>query len=176
MSFANKYRGKELTVMVKLISIFGVVEVRQMRELFSHLNPKTYGKIMNRLHMEGMVFTTPDAKYLASNRLSTDKIDIESSVSCFWALISIKDSIMDFCAGEMPALLTVSAANYDYDLIPVNEKALTLINDSAFELPESVRRLLIVRSINDANMVERRMKNDFLLVTGKDGVTGSYEL
>lgn len=62
MSFASKYRGKELTVMVKLISIFGVVEVRQMQELFSHLNPKTYGKIMNRLHMEGMVFTTPDGK------------------------------------------------------------------------------------------------------------------
>lgn len=76
----------------------------------------------------------------------------------------------------MPALLTVSAANYDYDLIPVTEKALTLINDSAFELPDSVRRLLIVRSINDAKMVERRMKNDFLLVTGTDGVTGSYEL
>ena len=31
MSFASKYRGKELTVMVKLLSVFGVVEVRQMR-------------------------------------------------------------------------------------------------------------------------------------------------
>lgn len=61
----------------------------------------------------------------------------------------------------MPALLTVSATNYDYDLIPVTEKSLTLINDSAFELPDSVRRLLVVRSINDANMVERRMKTIF---------------
>ena len=50
MSFASKYRGKELTVMVKLLSVFGVVEVRQMRELFSHLDTKKYGKIMeNRL-------------------------------------------------------------------------------------------------------------------------------
>lgn len=40
MSFASKYRGKELTVMVKLLSVFGVVEVRQMRELFSHLDTK----------------------------------------------------------------------------------------------------------------------------------------
>lgn len=61
-----------------------------MRELFSHLTPKTYGKIINRLHMEGMLFTTQDAKYLASNRLSTDKIDIESSVSCFGRLSASK--------------------------------------------------------------------------------------
>ena len=40
-----------------------------------------------------------------SNRMSAAKVDISSSVSCFWALISIKDSIQDFCAGEMPALL-----------------------------------------------------------------------
>ena len=120
MSFASKYRGKELTVMVKLLSVFGVVEVRQMRELFSHLDTKKYGKIMTLLHREGMVYTTPDAKYLASNRMSAAKVDISSSVSCFWALISIKDSIQDFCAGEMPALLTVSATGFDYDLIPVS--------------------------------------------------------
>ena len=64
MSFASKYRGKELTVMVKLLSVFGVVEVRQMRELFSHLDTKKYGKIMTLLHREGMVYTTPDAKHL----------------------------------------------------------------------------------------------------------------
>ena len=52
MSFASKYRGKELTVMVKLLSVFGVVEVRQMRELFSHLDTKKYGKIMTLLHRE----------------------------------------------------------------------------------------------------------------------------
>ena len=97
MSFASKYRGKELTVMVKLLSVFGVVEVRQMRELFSHLDTKKYGKIMTLLHREGMVYTTPDAKYLASNRMSAAKVDISSSVSClFGALISIKDSIQEF--------------------------------------------------------------------------------
>lgn len=176
MSFASKYRGKELTVMVKLLSVFGVVEVRQMRELFSHLDAKKYGKIMTLLHREGMVYTTPDAKYLASNRMSAAKVDISSSVSCFWALISIKDSIQDFCAGEMPALLTVSATGFDYDLIPVSEKALSLINDTCFELPDGVRRLLVMRSINDAVKIERRMKNDFVIVVGEDGVTGSYEL
>ena len=37
MSFVSRYRGSELTIMVKLISIFGVVEACQMRELFSIL-------------------------------------------------------------------------------------------------------------------------------------------
>ena len=63
-----------------------------------------------------------------------------------------------------------------YDLIPVSEKALSLINDTCFELPDGVRRLLVMRSINDAVKIERRMKNDFVIVVGEDGVTGSYEL
>lgn len=33
-----------------------------------------------------------------------------------------------------------------------------------------------MRSINDAVKIERRMKNDFVIVVGEDGVTGSYEL
>ena len=76
----------------------------------------------------------------------------------------------------MPALLTVSATGFDYDLIPVSEKALSLINDTCFDLPDGVRRLLVMRSINDAVKIERRMKNDFVIVVGEDGVTGSYEL
>lgn len=162
--------------MVKLISIFGILEVRQVREMFSHLSDRQYGKIMSRLHQEGMVYTLSDAEHLASNRLSAQKINMEDSVSCFWALIQIKDSIQDFCAGEMPALLTVSAGSADYDIIPVNQKAITLINDACFEIPSHVRRLLVVRSINDAQMIERRLQNDFVVVVGPDGVTGTYEL
>lgn len=129
MSFVSRYRGSELTIMVKLISIFGVVEACQMRELFSHLGDKQYSKIMSRLHQEGMLYTLPDAEHLASNRLSVNKVNWDDSVASFWALISIKDSIQDFCAGEMPAILTVSTGEFDCDIIPVNDKALALIND-----------------------------------------------
>lgn len=163
MSFASKYRGKELTVMVKLLSVFGVVEVRQMRELFSHLDTKKYGKIMTLLHREGMVYTTPDAKYLASNRMSAAKVDISSSVSCFWALISIKDSIQDFCAGEMPALLTVSATGFDYDLIPVSEKALSLPSLGGGFLRLGTEDDLLVQSnaklLQMDGSLERRLKS-----------------
>ena len=100
---------------------------------------------------------------------------------CYIAYVDDKPGLLfmalqDFCAGEMPALLTVSATGFDYDLIPVSEKALSLINDTCFELPDGVRRLLVMLSINDAVKIERRMKNDFVIVVGEDGVTGSYEL
>lgn len=176
MSFASRYRGSELTIMVKLISIFGVVEACQMRELFSHLGDKQYSKIMSRLHQEGMLYTLPDAEHLASNRLSVNKVNWDDSVASFWTLISIKDSIQDFCAGEMPAILTVSTGEFDCDIIPVNDKALALINDACFVLPSNVRRLLVVRSFDAAAGIERRLRNDFVIVVGKDGVTGSYEL
>lgn len=176
MSFASRYRGSELAIMVKLISIFGVVEVCQMRELFSHLGDKQYSKIMSRLHQEGMLYTLPDAEHLASNRLSVSKINWDDSVGSFWALIYIKDSIQDFCAGEMPAILTVSAGEFDCDIIPVNDKTLTLINDACFELPSNVRRFLVVREFDAVVGIERRLHNDFIIVVGKDGVTGAYEL
>lgn len=76
----------------------------------------------------------------------------------------------------MPAILTVSTGEFDCDIIPVNDKALALINDTCFELPSNVRRLLVVRSFDAAAGIERRFRNDFVIVVGKDGVTGSYEL
>ena len=62
MTFARAVKNKELAYISRLLSIFGVVEERQMRLLFQHLEAKDYGKIMTRLHREGMIYRTPDAK------------------------------------------------------------------------------------------------------------------
>lgn len=37
MKFANEVRGHEVAVIIRLLTIFGVVEQRQMRLLFNHM-------------------------------------------------------------------------------------------------------------------------------------------
>lgn len=176
MSFAGMTKGKELTFIVKLISIFGIVEERQMRQMFSHLEDRDYGKIMTRLYREGMAYLTTDAKYLASNRYSVEKMNLESSVDCFWVLISIKEKIHDFCAGEMPAILTVAGGDRDYDLISVNQRTVNLINETNIDLPDKVVRLLVMRDIGLSTRLERRFSNDFALVVNPNGEVETYEL
>ena len=176
MSFATKSRKKELPFISRLLSIFGIVEERQMRILFSHLSPKNYGKIITLMHREGLVYFTPDGKYIASNETQARRSDRKSCVLCFWAFIKIRDMMQDFCAGEEPALVTVASYERDYDLIPITEDNLKLINDSIDEIPEHSVRYLITDDLQKIVGIDRRMKNDYLLHINENGEIETYEM
>ncbi len=43
--------------MIRLLTIFGVVEQRQMRLLFDHMSNRSYGQILARLRQEGLAYS-----------------------------------------------------------------------------------------------------------------------
>ena len=49
MKFSNTVRRREVVFMIRLLTIFGVVEQRQMRLLFDHMSNRSYGQILARL-------------------------------------------------------------------------------------------------------------------------------
>ena len=175
MTFARAVKNKELAYISRLLSIFGVVEERQMRLLFQHLEAKDYGKIMTRLHREGMIYRTPDAKYLAPSELTAMRTDRRNSVLCFWAFIQIRDKAQDFCMGEPPTIITVASRSTDYDLIPLSRENITLINEQAEDIPERSVRYLITDDLKLISGVERRFKNDYVLHINEDGAIETYE-
>lgn len=176
MSFATVVGDRQLAYITKILAIFGVVEERQMRELFSYLPAAKYGRIMTRLSSEGLVYRTSDAKYLSTSRYSLEKYNQMESVMCFWAFIRIKNRILDFCAAERPTLLTISTKTKEYDLIPVSSMNIALINEEADELPEQSVRFLVTRDLTLLNNIERRIQNDIALLVDENGVIGAYEL
>lgn len=175
MSFASNVAGREIAVITRLLSGFGVVEARQMTELFSYLG-NSYGRIMARLHREGTVFRSGDTKYLAASEFTLKRTDVASSVMCFWAFMQIKDKVQDFCTGTPPAILTVAAKHRDYDLIPVTEQTISQINETIEEIPEKTVRFLVTRDLLLIGKIDRRIKNDFVLLVGDDGIIETYEL
>lgn len=176
MSFARAVRQKELAAITTLLALFGVVEERQMRVLFGHLNDTAYGKIMSRLRTEGMVYRSPDSKYLATNQYTYQRTDKESSVNCFWAFICVKDKVQDFCAGEAPTLVTIAAKDHDYDLIPVTSKSIALINCAADDIPEQTIRYLVTSDLKLVKGIDRRWKNDYVLYVKEHGEVEAYVL
>lgn len=66
MTFAHLTKDREFAVMTKLLTIFGIVEARQMRELFSHMSDGQYGRIMAQMQREGLAYRTPDGRFLTS--------------------------------------------------------------------------------------------------------------
>ena len=56
MSLASMSRGREIGVITTLLSIFGAVEARQMRALFSHLKDAQNAAIMSRMYREGLIW------------------------------------------------------------------------------------------------------------------------
>ena len=56
MKFAYAARDREVAFIIRLLTIFGVVEQRQMRLLFNHLSNRSYGQILARLRREGLAY------------------------------------------------------------------------------------------------------------------------
>lgn len=176
MSFAKAVKGRELAVMTKLLSIFGIVEARQMRELFDHLSNKQYGQIMSRLTREGLIYHSPGAKYLTTSRFTVQKCHIGESVRAFWAFIKFRDNVLDFCGSSPPVLISFTSGQSDYDLIVPSTKALKLLKDPEFDVNERTVRLFVVSSVDELSGVDIRPKNDYAVEVGPDGVVGIYEL
>ena len=65
MKFSNTVRRREVAFMIRLLTIFGVVEQRQMRLLFDHMSNRSYGQILARLRQEGLAYFSPDGQFLA---------------------------------------------------------------------------------------------------------------
>lgn len=103
--------------MIRLLTIFGVVEQRQMRLLFDHMSNRSYGQILARLRQEGLAYFSPDGQFLATSRYSLDHGKTQEAIMAFWAFIQMRDHVLDFCASEPPAILSFSSSDKDYDLI-----------------------------------------------------------
>ena len=175
MSFASRVGNRQIAMITRLLDCFRVVENRQMAELFSYMG-NDYGRVMARLHREGLAVRSSDSRYLTCSEFVLDRTVIASSVMCFWAFIKIKDKVQDFCAGDPPAIVTVAAKNKDYDLIPIKPNNINLINSTIDDIPERSVRFLVTRDLQLVANIDRRVKNDYVLLVGDDGVIETYEL
>ena len=117
MKFAYAARDREVAFIIRLLTIFGVVEQRQMRLLFNHLSNRSYGQILARLRQEGLAYFSPDGQFLATSRYSLDHGKTQEAIMAFWAFIQMRDHVLDFCASEPPAILSFSSADNDYGVL-----------------------------------------------------------
>ena len=176
MKFANAARGQEVVFIIRLLTIFGVVEQRQMRLLFDHMSNRSYGQILDRLRREGLAYFSPDGQFLATNRYSLDHGKTLESVMAFWAFIKMRDNVLDFCASEPPAILSFSSAAKDYDLIPGSRQNIPAINAARTMIPAATVRLIVTNNLDLLDEVEPRAANDFGILVGPDGVEQIYKM
>lgn len=176
MSFRKLVGSHELPTISMLLSLFGVVETEQMRRLFDHLTDSSYGRIIARMSREGMIYRSPEGKLMAGSPYPLKKCEPEESVLCFEVFIYIKDRIHDFCKGEAPAIVAIAAKNEVFDIIPVNEENLGIINEKSIELDEKTVRFLAVRDVSLVQDIQRRFKNDYVFCMKSDKTLGVYEL
>ena len=166
MKFAYAARDREVAFIIRLLTIFGVVEQRQMRLLFNHLSNRSYGQILARLRRE----------FLATSRYSLDHGKTLESVMVFWAFIKMRDNVLDFCASDPPAILSFSSAAKDYDLIPGSKQNIPAINAARTVVAEATVRLIVVDDLSTLDEVEPRLVNDYGILVGPNGVEQIYKM
>ncbi len=174
MTFANTVKGREIAYVTRLLNIFGVVEQRQLRSLFSHMSDGEYGLLLSRLNSEGMICWLKDGTELAASRLTAGRRSKEK-IRCFWAFIRLKDKIRDFCAADPPALASILTSKEDCLLIPVTDDNSGAINAHAASLPDETIRFFVARSIQDIDGIVPRGENDYVLLIDDAGATETYE-
>ena len=158
MKFSNTVRRREVAFMIRLLTIFGVVEQRQMRLLFDHMSNRSYGQL------------------LATSRYSLAHGKTQEAIMAFWAFIQMRDHVLDFCASEPPAILSFSSADKDYDLISGSQRNIPSINASRTLVPEASVRLIVVDDMKSLDELIPRDDNDYGVLTGSDGVEQIYKL
>ena len=166
MKFSNTVRRREVAFMIRLLTIFGVVEQRQMRLLFDHMSNRSYGQ----------AYFSPDGQFLATSRYSLDHGKTQEAIMAFWAFIQMRDHVLDFCASEPPAILSFSSADKDYDLISGSQRNIPSINASRTLVPEASVRLIVVDDMKSLDELIPRDDNDYGVLTGSDGVEQIYKL
>lgn len=169
-------RDREVAFIIRLLTIFGVVEQRQMRLLFNHLSNRSYGQILARLRREGLAYFSPDGQFLATSRYSLDHGKTLESVMVFWAFIKMRDNVLDFCASDPPAILSFSSAAKDYDLIPGSKQNIPAINAARTVVAEATVRLIVVDDLSTLDEVEPRLVNDYGILVGPNGVEQIYKM
>ena len=176
MKYSRTSKGRVLPVAIQILTIFGVVEQRQLRLLFDFLSDNNFGKILSLLKREGFIFISPDGKFIASSRYTMVHKKPLESVMTFWAFIYLRDRITDFCASDPPSILTFTASGRDYDLIPGSDENLPAINEQAYSVPDETVRLIVTKTLDIREQVEARKENDYLVLVGQDGVQQFYRL
>lgn len=178
MSFSSTVKGHEVSYITRLLEVFGVVEQRQMRSLFSHLSDEAYGKILSRLNKEGQIFWAKDGVRLAASRLTMDRASYQNSVMCFWVFIELKKKkkITDFCTGDPPAIVTITTKTSVVDIIPVSADTIEEIDRNMEGIPEQTKRFLVTKDLQLLSGVARRFKNDYVLLVDDSGNVKTYEL
>ncbi len=176
MTFAGSVKGREIECVRRLVGVFGLVEERQMRRLFSRLSDMEFGKILSRLAGDGLIFRTPDGADLAADPRTPPKREGDGRVRCFWAFLAMRGSVRDFCAGDAPALVSVLTRRGDCDLIPVSAAREAEIDLALNALPEETARLLVAGSASEIERLSLRRRNDYLVLVGRDGDTEAYAL
>ena len=170
MQFSKRNKGRELPVIIQILTIFGVVEQRQLRLLFGHLTDNDYGKIMSVLKREGLVFFSADGSYISTSRYSMAHKNLRDSVTTFWVFVHLRDRVSEFCASDPPTILTFSAAGKEYDLIPGSPEIIPAINLQTESIPEDTIRLIAATDMEAVRDVEAREKNDYLALVDEGGV------
>ena len=172
----SKSDGKELPILIKILSIFGVIETRQIRVLFARMKSAAYGSMLKRLYSEGLAYFSEDGRYISTNRYVLSKEQIEKSVMTFWVFLKMRKDIREYCTAESPALISILTGDCNYDLIPLDNSNIEQVNSQGLNLPKKTCRMLIADTQSLLEEVHVRDENDYGVIVGKDGVEQFYQL
>lgn len=176
MVFSKSNKGREVSIIIQLLTIFRTVEQVQLRRLFDYMSDADFGRVMSVLRREGLVYFTPDGRCISSSRYSMNHGNSQDSILAFWAFIHYRRRIQEFCPSDPPSIISFSSSGKDYDLIPCRPQSVPEINKQADCLASKTIRLLVVEDLTHSEGLVPRLENDYLVLVDQNDGCKMYKL
>lgn len=176
MSLASMSKGKETETISAMLSIFGIVETRQLRKMFEHLKDAQYGAIIARMHRQHMLWYGYGGKYVALSEHAAKYVDVDKSVMMCWAFLAVKHLVREISSGDGPTFLTFTGRRKEYDLICLNRDTREEIIHNAPRTGDRIRRIFVCSDMSETDGLVFRTALDRVFLVTESGEIEQYEL
>lgn len=172
MNLKNKEQENDLTTIIRLLSMYHALSLRQLQKCFPTLSEEKLSMLLHRLEKSGRLAFSEEWDMVLCSKEHTPNPAVTAA---FWVLLDFLPEVIYHTVSEFPVALTFYTESDAYDVIYVPEEKEILINHALSVYPQDApRRLVIVSQPKQMSVIRFPGIAAFCTIT-KDGQVQYYK-
>lgn len=152
MKTRDEIYGNEAAALLRIVSTYHALTYEQILRSFSR-KPESIRNLLTNLLKQGRIFYDSEKELICDSPASADAPDY-GQIAAYWVLLDFGNPLIYHTSGEFPVTINCFANNEEYEIIYVQRGQELLINHILSKAKETVNRLLVVDSPEQARQIQ----------------------
>lgn len=141
MNLKSKEQENDLTTIIRLLSMYHALSLRQLQKFFPTLSEEKLSMLLHRLEKSGRLAFSEEWDMVLCSKEHTPDMAVTAA---FWVLLDFLPEVIYHTVSEFPVALTFYTEADAYDVIYVPEEKEILINHALSVCPKDAPRRLVI--------------------------------